>query len=168
MINPRLSPVIASLLVLSAAASAALAHDPKAAQSLAIINRPAPLEVAAVVDAFHGALTAGDIPAALARLSDDAIVFEAGGVERGKAEYAAHHAAADAAFAKAVPSQIIRRNGQASGDTAWVLTEGRTKGAYKGKAVDRVTTETMVLRRTSGAWRIVHVHWSSATARSGS
>jgi ketosteroid isomerase-like protein len=36
------------------------------------------------------------------------------------------------------------------------------KGAYKGKPVDRLTTETMVLRKTPDGWRIVHVHWSSA------
>jgi ketosteroid isomerase-like protein len=168
MIQPGLSLVVASLLILSAAAYPALAHDPGAPQPPAAIDRPAPAEAAAVVDAFHAALTAGDVPAALARLSDDAIIFESGGVERGKAEYAAHHAGADAAFARAVPSQIVRRTGQASGDTAWVLTDGRTKGAYKGKVVDRITTETMILRRTGGAWRIVHIHWSSATARSGS
>jgi ketosteroid isomerase-like protein len=88
------------------------------------------------VDDFHAALTAGDIPAALMRLADDAAVFESGGVERGKAEYAAHHAAADAAFAKAVPSRIVRRTGQAFGDTAWVLTEaGRRACTTIGKSI---------------------------------
>jgi hypothetical protein len=37
-------------------------------------------------------------------------------------------------------------------------------GTYKGKAVDRLTTETMVLRRVGAAWKIVHIHWSSAAA----
>ena len=165
--TPHILLSIASLLVLSAAASPASAHEPKTSEP-AVNDRVTPLEAASVVDAFHAALAAGDVAAALSRLSDDAVVFESGGVERGKAKYAAHHAAADAAFAKAVPSEIVRRTGQVLGDTAWVLTEGRTKGVYKGKPVDRVTTETMVLRREGRVWRIAHVHWSSASARSGS
>jgi hypothetical protein len=28
--------------------------------------------------------------------------------------------------------------------------------------VDRITTETMVLRRRGASWKIVHIHWSSA------
>jgi ketosteroid isomerase-like protein len=155
---------LASAAVLAGPALPASAHDPKAS-SASVTGDRAPAEPAAVVDDFHAALTAGDIPAALMRLADDAAVFESGGVERGKAEYAAHHAAADAAFAKAVPSRIVRRTGQAFGDTAWVLTEGRTKGVYNDREVDRVTTETMVLRRQGAAWRIVHIHWSSAAAR---
>ena len=141
------------------------AHEttPKAAQAEAL--QPATREAAAIVDAFHAALAAGDVSAALAHLSEDATVFESGGVERGKAEYAAHHAAADAAFAKAVPSRTTRRSGGVSGDTAWILSEGRTTGTFNGKAVDRVTTETMLRRRAGGVWRIVHVHWSSAAAR---
>lgn len=153
-----------SALALAGATPPAGAHDPKA-PSTAATAQPVPGEPAAVVDAFHAALAAGNIAAALDRLSDNAVVFESGGVERGKAEYAAHHAAADAAFAAAVPSRSVRRTGQAFGDTAWILTEGRTKGTYKDKPVDRVTTETMVLRREGGVWRIVHIHWSSAAAR---
>jgi hypothetical protein len=45
---------------------------------------------------------------------------------------------------------------------AWIATEGRTSGNYKGKAVDRITAETMVLQRKGRAWKIVHIHWSSA------
>ena len=78
-----------------------------------------------------------------------------------RVEYASAHLLADAAFEQAVGSQMARRNGGASGDLAWVASEGRTKGQFKGREVDRVTTETMVLRRISGAWKIVHVHWSS-------
>lgn len=148
-------------------AGSALAHEPRGASPQATAVEPSARQAAAVVDTFHAALEAGNIPSALAQLSDEAVVFESGGVERSKAEYASHHAAADAAFAKAVPSRVIRRAGRASGDVAWILTEGRTTGTYKDKPVDRVTTETMLLRRAGGVWRIVHVHWSSAAARPG-
>jgi ketosteroid isomerase-like protein len=122
-------------------------------------------EPARVVDAFHAALASGNTTAALALLADDAVIYESGGVERGKAEYASHHLEADAAFSKAVPSQITRRTGAAAGAVAWMLTEGRTTGTFRDKPVDRLTTETAMLRRVGRAWRITHFHWSSAAAK---
>ncbi len=120
---------------------------------------------AAVVDDFHAALARGDTQSALTFLADDALIFEGGGVERSKAEYAAHHLTADAAFSQAVPGVRHRRSGDAIGDVAWIATEGHTTGTYKDKAVDRLTTETMVLRRTGNSWKIVHIHWSSAARK---
>lgn len=146
-------------------ADIALAH-PEANQSanaaevgaVAPSTRPA----AAVVDAFHAALRRGDTKAALSHLAENALIYEAGGVERGRQEYASHHLGADAAFAQAVPGKITRRAGEAVGGVAWIATEGRTMGTYNGKPVDRITTETIVLRRVGRAWKIVHIHWSSA------
>ncbi|MDP9421404.1 MAG: nuclear transport factor 2 family protein [Pseudomonadota bacterium] len=117
---------------------------------------------AAAVDAFHAALRSGNTKAALSHLAENALIYEAGGVERGRQEYASHHLGADSAFSQAVPSTVTRRAGEAVGNIAWIATEGRTTGTFKGKAVDRVTTETMVLRRQGNAWKIVHIHWSSA------
>jgi ketosteroid isomerase-like protein len=118
---------------------------------------------AAAVDAFHAALRRGDAAAALALVADDAVVFEDGRIERTKAEYALHHAPADAAFSKAVASKRLSRSGQASGQLALISTESRTKGRFRGQNVDRIMVETMVLRREpAGPWRIVHIHWSSA------
>jgi len=122
-------------------------------------------DAAAVVDAFHSALAKGDTKAAAALLADDALIFEQGGAERTKAEYAAHHLPADAEFSKAVTSATIRRSAHTEGGIAWVATEGRTKGNYKGKPLDRQTTETMVLRQIGKSWKIVHIHWSSGAAR---
>ena len=87
-------------------------------------------------------------------------------MERSKAEYAAHHLPADAVFSQAVKSLTTRRSGDAAGEMAWVSSEGRTTGTYKGKPIDRLTTETMVLRKAVDGWRIVHIHWSSAAAGS--
>jgi len=120
------------------------------------------VSAAATVDAFHAALRRGDTRSAAALLADDALIFEEGGVERSKAVYAAHHLPADAEFSKAVRSVVGRRAGHSDGRLAWIASDGRTSGTYRGKAVDRVTTETMVLRRTGREWRIVHIHWSSA------
>ena len=118
-----------------------------------------------MVDAFHSALARGDEKAAAALIADDALIFEEGGAERSKAEYQARHLPADAAFSKAVRVQITRRAGEAAGRLALITTEGRTSGAFRGKPVDRRTTETMVLRRDRQGWKIVHIHWSSAAAK---
>ena len=152
----------AALFVVIGSTSLAHPNDPHAAaspsNSVAGSARPA----AAVVDAFHSALRRGEPKAALALLLDDALIFESGGAERTKAEYAAHHLGADAAFSQAVPSSITRRRGAALGAVAWIATEGRTKGTYKGRQIDVATTETMVLRRSGAGWKIAHIHWSSA------
>jgi ketosteroid isomerase-like protein len=120
---------------------------------------------AAVVDAFHAALARGDTDGAAALLVDDALIYESGGAERSKAEYASHHLGADAKFAQAVPRSITARSGTAIGDVAWIATEGRTTGTYGDRAIDSLSTETMVLRKGAGGWKIVHIHWSSAKAK---
>ena len=115
-----------------------------------------------VVDAFHKALMTNDANQALALLADDVLIYESGGAEASKAEYASHHLAADMAFLKNVRQSIVTRSAQASGDTALVTSQGKTIGMYKDKAIDSVSTETMVLRLVGQQWKIVHIHWSSA------
>ena len=153
--------ITAALLLADVAVAHPEAGQEKTATS-AIAVAPSARPAAAVVDAFHAALGRGDTKAALSYLANNALIFESGGVERGRQEYASHHLAADSAFAQAVPGTVTRRGGEAVGGFAWIATEGRTTGTYKDKAIDRVTTETMVLRRAGGAWKITHIHWSSA------
>lgn len=154
--------LVAAALLL---ADRAVAHpEEKHGESVAEVNAIAPSArpAAAAVDAFHAALRRGDTKVAQSYLAENALIYEAGGVERGRQEYASHHLGADAAFAQAVPRTVTRRAGEAVGAVAWIATEGRTTGTYKDKAIDRITTETMVLRRVGGVWKIAHVHWSSA------
>lgn len=140
--------VAAAAIAVSTAAPAQVAPSAKGA--------------AAVVDMFHAALRRGDPAGAQRLLSPDALIYEAGGAERSRAEYASHHLPADAAFAKAVETKMTRRSGHAAGNLAWVASEGVTSGTFRGRAINNKTTETMVLRRAGGGWKIVHIHWSSA------
>lgn len=157
----KIAPRAAALVMLATIAPPTLAQAPVAAPALS----PAARGAAATVDAFHAALRRGDTRSASNLLGADALIFEAGGVERSKAEYEAHHLAADAAFTRAVPAVISRRAGNAVGTMAWIASEGRTTGTFNGKPVDRVTAETMVLRRSGRGWKIVHIHWSSSAKR---
>lgn len=156
-------------LILAAAvalcAPAAVAHDgPVSTGAVQAVSEAAAPAVAAV-DAFHAALGSGDAAAVLALLAEDVVVLEEGGAERSRDEYAGHHLPADMTFAAATTAEITRRAAWVQGDVAWVLTEGRTTGAFNDRPVDRLTAETMVLHRDGGAWRIRHIHWSSRAPR---
>jgi hypothetical protein len=42
----------------------------------------------------------------------------------------------------------------------WV-SEGESKGEFRGRQVESHGTETIVLIPTDAGWKILHVHWSS-------
>ncbi len=155
------------IFAVALAVSASVIVTPSGAVSSA--SAPADDEAArsaiAVVDAFHAALGSGDAAAVLALLAEDVVVLEEGGAERSREEYAGHHLPADMAFAAATTAEVTRRAARVEGDVAWVLTEGRTTGAFNGRPVDRLTAETMILHRDGDVWRIRHIHWSSRAPR---
>lgn len=154
--------MFAMLVSLSVSVSA---HTPEVATRPAVVIMPATRPAVAVVDAFHAALERGDIKAAAGLLSDDVLIFEAGGAERSKAEYMAEHLPADAELAKATAAKVEWRSGRAAGPVAWITSEGRTTGEFRGRHVNSRSTETMVLARTRGSWKITHIHWSSGAVR---
>ncbi|MCM2312024.1 MAG: nuclear transport factor 2 family protein, partial [Steroidobacteraceae bacterium] len=96
-------------------------------------------------------------------LGPDALIMESGGAERSAAEYLGGHARSDAAFLRAAQRHLLRRTARASGDLAWVASENELHVQKDGNPVTVLSTETMVLRREDGRWRIVHIHWSSRT-----
>ena len=139
----------------------ALAHGPSTRSPRHSVEDPGARDAALAVDAFHAALRRGDASAAASLLARDALILESGEAEQSKGEYASHHLAADVEFSKSVPSVITGRSGHAVGPLAWVATESRTTGTYRGKPLDLNSTETMILQRSNRRWSIVHVHWSS-------
>jgi ketosteroid isomerase-like protein len=151
--------------VLAVSPTSAMAQDgPVSPASVQTAADPAAPAVA-VADAFHAALGSGDADAVLALLAEDVMVLEEGGAERSREEYAGHHLPADMAFAAATTAEVTRRAAWVEGDIAWVLTEGRTRGTFNGRPVDRLTAETMILHRGADGWRIRHIHWSSRAPR---
>lgn len=153
------------LALLSAGSTSAMAHTPDAGRRPAASIAGAARSAATVVDAFHAALERGDTKAAAALLSEDVLIFEAGGAERSKAEYMAEHLPADAEFAKATTAKVEWRSGKAIGPAAWITSEGKTTGEFRGRPVNSRSTETMVLVRAGGSWKITHIHWSSSPVR---
>lgn len=113
------------------------------------------------VDAFHVALKNGDREAALELLVPEVFIFESGGAEMSRDEYASHHLGGDMKFSAAVDTEIVDRHSGSSSESAWVLTRSRTRGTYGDREIDAKGTETMVLVKSEDSWRIVHIHWSS-------
>jgi len=112
---------------------------------------------------FHAALAAGDRAAALALLAADAIVIENGKVEP-RGDYAAQHLAADIDFARQVKVDRNKPRTVVEGHTAWVSSVSTVKGEFKGRPVNLVNAELMVLALHQGRWLIRAIHWSSSRA----
>lgn len=115
-------------------------------------------------DAFSAALATGDEATVKRLLAPDVLIYESGGQESSREEYAAHHMKADMAFLAHLQSQVVERKHGTNGDLAWVATRSRTTGTHKDKPVDLHGTETLVLKRGPEGWRIVHLQWSSRPA----
>lgn len=145
----------------------AFAHGSKPGASAAATAPAAVSGPVATVSAFHAALAKGDTAAALALMAEDALIFESGGVERGRAEYAAHHLKADAAFSAATRRTLVSRSEGESGDAAWVTSVETVTGTFRGRPINSRSVETMLLRRVEGRWLIAHIHWSSAELDQG-
>lgn len=121
-------------------------------------------DVAGVIRAYHDAMEKGDSAAALRLLSDDAVILESGGVET-KAEYRAHHLPGDIAFAQGIASQSSAVRVEVRGDVAWAWATSTSQGEFRGRQVNSVGAELMVLTRTTSGWRIAAIHWSSRARR---
>ena len=119
-----------------------------------------------VAEAFTAALARGDKAAVLELLAPNVLIYESGGQESSRDEYAAHHMHADMAFMAALKREQLSQESGGAGASAWVATRARLSGRFKDKAIDLDSTETLVMNKTEANWRIVHVHWSSAPHRS--
>jgi ketosteroid isomerase-like protein len=118
----------------------------------------------ATAKALHDALSSGDANKVEALLDPNVLIFEGGNVERSRKEYAAHHLPSDLKFMQAATYKLERQSGDTVGDLAWVVSEARLTGAHEGKPIDLVSTETLVLKKSGAAWKVVHIHWSSRPA----
>ncbi|MFN6972627.1 MAG: YybH family protein [Rheinheimera sp.] len=113
-----------------------------------------------VVAKFQQALQQGDSALVLAQLATEVQIFEGGGVERSRAEYAAHHLAADISYLGKISSTLLEQQIEVVGDIAYAISRSRQQGEVKGKKIDRTSIESLILRQVNGQWQIVQVHWS--------
>ncbi len=135
------------------------------AAAILIAAPVAAAQPADTVDAFHAALQSGKAEAALKLLAPEALIFEAGHVERSAAEYAGGHLAGDAAYAAKTITRYSARRCLLGADQAVVATE--TVSTARDGSDPRIGTETMVLSKAGADWRIAHIHWSSRKVAAG-
>ncbi len=139
------------IVTLAGAASASGQQDPEE-------------QVAAVVEAFHSALAAGDSVTALSMLADDVIILESGGVED-KEHYRSGHLSGDMRFAQAVPRERGDIEVTVMGDVAWAHSTSITRGQMGDREINSQGAELVVLAREGGIWQIKAIHWSSRRRR---
>lgn len=125
-----------------------------------VLAQDAEGEIAAVVDAYHAALAAGDSVTALDLLADDVVILESGNMED-KTHYRSGHLAGDMRFARAVPSDRGEMRVQRVGDVAWAWSTSTRTGSIGDRDIDSQGAELMVLQRIDGRWLIKAIHWSS-------
>ncbi len=162
-LEPRRNPVsdrIALMTRIALVAILLLPGFPLEAQE----QRPPAADVAAVIEAFHAALAAGDSTAALGLLDDDVTILESGNVED-KSHYRAGHLAGDMRFSQAIPRQGGEPTVTVRGDVAWAHSVSVREGQLGDRAINSQSAELMVLVREAGAWRIRAIHWSSRSRR---
>lgn len=125
------------------------------------------LEPKAVVEAFHLALHDGKRARVLEMLSPNVVIYEGGGTQRSRAEYASHHLESDLAFSAAIHRKKVDVHERVGDDIAWVITRSVLRGTFRKKKLHLEQTETIVLEKSEGKWVIVHAHWSSRSAHKG-
>lgn len=155
--------ILITTLVLSASMSFNL-HAHKNDKNEAKIETKNPvIETGAgkAIAQFHQALKSGDKVTARSLLADNVLIFEGGGVEKSADEYAQHHMIADMKYLAAINTEVIEYQVKVIGDLAYAMSRSKSTGQFRGKDINSEGMETMVLQKTAGKWKIVHIHWSN-------
>jgi ketosteroid isomerase-like protein len=125
-----------------------------------IDSRSDSTEVVRTASRFHDALRNGDTAAVKNLIASDLRVLEGGEVEN-RAQYLAHHLAADIEFAKAVRSDRTVVSYTRQGKVAWLVSTSTATGKFNGRDINSVGAELMILSQSQKGWQIRAVQWSS-------
>ncbi|MEM7564373.1 MAG: nuclear transport factor 2 family protein, partial [Pseudomonadota bacterium] len=118
-------------------------------------------DAAKVVKMFHTALKNGDENKLLELLAGDIVVYEAGNVERSLQQYAANHMMTDIEFLRDVKVTPLELLVKEYGNVATSFSRNKFQGIYKGSFISQENMETLILSKSEGEWKIVHIHWSN-------
>jgi len=115
---------------------------------------------AKVVAEFHKALKNNKKEKVLKLLDDSVLIYEGGGVERSALEYSSHHLLADMAFMSKMKVELLERQVEVYGNIAVSSSRSKVQGEYNKKKIQKTNMETVVLKKNSGKWKIIKIHWS--------
>lgn len=114
-----------------------------------------------VANDFAAALSSGDMEQIKRLVADEAIIFEEGSAEQSFAEYERDHLPQDIRFMRRVERIVKDQQEIHQGSLAIVLTQTDLKGKPASSKIHLAMLETMILKKSSTGWKIVHIHWSS-------
>lgn len=154
-----------SLSIVALTAFVSFAEEKPAPATSTPAPGPASSGPARAVEAFDDALVRGDAATAIALLAPEVLVYESGGQESSRDEYASHHLKEDMAFVARSKREVLSRAEGGDEAHAWVASRSRLTVQGKDKVMVLASTETMVLKNTRDGWRIVHIRWSSGDAQ---
>lgn len=66
----------------------------------------------------------------------------------------------DMAFLPNIDREMIDQNVSIAGDLAWIVTHSRTFGTYKGRPIDNVGREMLIMKHDGQNWKITLIHWA--------
>ncbi|GAB3253673.1 YybH family protein [Chitinimonas naiadis] len=138
--------IIVNVLFLAASVFALAEHSASPAQ---------------VVADFHSAMQSGRQADVEALMNPEALIYESGYIERTRSDYAEHHLPGDIAYAKKIKTKLLKQAAIEAENLAVITSETETIDQSAKEPINYAGTETMVLRRVNGEWRIAHIHWSS-------
>ena len=113
-----------------------------------------------VVQYYHKALEDKDKETALKLLSDDVLIQEGGYLQTAE-EYKSHHLMSDMEFSAAVSGKREVIEAVAEGNIGWVVSSSSMVGEFRGREINSIGAELMILKKENGSWKIRAIHWSS-------
>jgi len=116
--------------------------------------------IKAVVEYYHNALENNDKETALKLLSDDVLIQESGHLETAE-EYKSHHLMSDMEFSAAVSGKREVIEAVVEGNIGWVVSSSSRVGEFRGREINSIGAEMMLLKKENGSWKIRAIHWSS-------
>ncbi len=137
------------------------------AQSRAANDRPED-QVRAVVLAVPVAVERGDLEALDALYSHDpsVLIIEGASADVGWKQYRDHHLTPELKAVKNLNYKYSKVAVSVVGEVAWASFDYSLDAVMKGKPLSLTGKGTLVLRKTGGAWKIVHSHTSGRPAGS--
>ena len=115
--------------------------------------------VSKILGDFENAIVENNPEAASKLLHDDVVILE-GSNRESKEQYLSHHFHSDGRFLSAMNRELISEQIIIEGNVAWVSSQTKMTGTYNDREIERTSLELAVLKKESGEWKIIALHWS--------
>lgn len=148
-----------SAMATGAAVNAMPMHERKEVAGLAIVTQGDVDDIIQALNAYAAAITAMDIDAVGEWVTEDLLVFEGAGVNRGWADYRDHHLGRELEMFDAIDYQFSDIEAEADGNLGWANFRYSVHIEMPERVTDSGGVGTAVLVKSGdGRWRLRHLH----------